>query len=235
MYTRPHLKSAVFALFAIVSLIVGCLIPSFYDWTGANQSRSTPIVGRTAIGILVAAALILFALPWFPVSADEREEPAPGGRQFNMRVILIITTVVAMAMALFPKSYSLVLGNAVYALSLLYAIQFCVTRRQLRWRVLTLLACMYLPFAWVVNHDLLHMGLELILGLPVLVPMLTISHFVRQHPEALAALASALAGFELVFGIWTIRRGPRWSIAFHLLALLLSTFGSFALNALTRM
>ena len=50
----------------VVLLVVaaGWLMPEFYDWTGADQSRPAPIVGWIGLGILVADAFVVAMLVW---------------------------------------------------------------------------------------------------------------------------------------------------------------------------
>lgn len=233
------MKPPVFLLFAVTSIVVGWFIPAFYDWTGSNQSNSPPIVNQTVIGLPAIAFVICLALPWLPVGNDPPATYEGDKFQFNIRTILLITAASAALMTLFPKSILLVLGTGLYATALLYVVQCWIAFRPLRWRMISLLACMYLPFVWIISSDLFFQaGYQLLLlvsGLPMLMPMLFISSLVRQHPDQMAWLSSILASAELMAGMWTIRRGKRWAIAFQLWALMLSTFGSFILNTLMRM
>ena len=64
--------------------------------------------------------------------------------------------------------------------------------------------------------------------------MMIIGRWVGQHGEELFWLSTLLTSAEIVIGVWMIRLGPRRTIAYLVLVLLISTFGSFVLNALLR-
>ncbi len=145
---------------------------------------------------------ICIALPWLPFVRDPSTVDGSGKFQFKLRTILIVTAVVAVLLAAFRQKPLLVLGNGLFAFALFKAVQFWISFRNIRWRMISLLACMYFPFAWIVNSRV---------------------------------LSSILAGSELIVGLWFIRKGVRWAIAYHLFELTISIFGSFVLNALFRM
>jgi hypothetical protein len=63
-------KLAVFPLIIGVTLVVGRLIPAFYDWTGSDQSRSSPLVAQTAVGVLLCGIIVCLTLPWLPIEFD---------------------------------------------------------------------------------------------------------------------------------------------------------------------
>ncbi len=98
---------------------------------------------------------------------------------------------------------------------------------------------MYFPFAWLVSYDELGSFSPAMIwmaaGLSAFFPTVLISSLVRQHFENLVWLSMLLSGAELGLGLWIIRLGPRRTIAYLLFVLLVSTFGSFVLNALVRM
>ncbi len=229
----------IFPIFVAASFLVGRAIPAFYDWTGSDQSRPSPLINQTAIGLLVCGMLICIALPWLPFAHDPSTVDASAKFQFKLRTILIVTAVVAVLLAVFRQKPLLVLGNGLFAFALFQAVQFWISYRNIRWRIISLLACMYFPFAWIVNpRELSNLSLEflwMVNGLPAFIPTLLVSSLVQQHPEGLAWLSSILAGSELIVGLWFIRKGIRWAIAYHMFALIISIFGSFVLNALFRM
>jgi hypothetical protein len=139
---------------------------------------------------------------------------------------------------LFSAGFLPLFGVVAYLGSLAYAVHFWIVFRPFRERLLTLLACMYLPFAWVVSHDTLPRSFEVLWlagGLPALLPTGLISSLMHRHPEQMGGLGAVLTSLELVGGLWIIRLGRRRAIAYHLFALDLSTFASFVLNALLRM
>ena len=143
----------VFPVLAAISLLVGLSIPAFYDWTGSDQSRPSPIVNQTAAGLLVVGILICAALPWLPLAKDPVTVAGVKKFQFKLRTMLIVTAVIAAILAIFPKASLLLLGNGVLGLAVANAGWCWIVLRHLRWRIISLFACMYFPFAWLVRFD----------------------------------------------------------------------------------
>ena len=75
----------------------------------------------------------------------------------------------------------------------------------------------------------------MISGLPAMIPTALVGSFIHQNLTELTGLTFLLTGIELIIGLWLIRWGPRWAIAFNLVAIIMSIYGSFGLNALLRM
>ena len=105
----------------IVLLVVaaGWLMPEFYDWTGADQSRPAPIVGWIGLGILVADVFVVATLLWLHVvdaasvgtdkliqadagSVGDETSVGHGSYRwrFSMFHIFVATTVVAVCLML---------------------------------------------------------------------------------------------------------------------------------------
>ena len=233
------IKRYVFALLAITSLVIGCLIPAFYDWSGSNQRYSPVIVGRTAIGLLVTVIAICMALPWLPLDDDQLESSNRRRLRFNIRTILIITTAIAAAMALLRTPFLPLLGAASYLCALAFAVHFWLMRPQFHGSFLSMLACMYLPFAWIVTASTFwrqgFSALHFASALPTVIPTFFVGQLLQEKSDDLIWLSTILTNAELVCGLWIIGQGKRLAIAYHLLVLLLSTITSFAVNALFRM
>ncbi|MEZ6073113.1 MAG: hypothetical protein R3C10_23310 [Pirellulales bacterium] len=223
-------KVPVYPVLIVVSFLVGYFIPGFYDWTGSDQSRPSPLVGKTAAGLLVGATLIWAILPWVPVADD-----APGAQerrriQFTSRTLLLLTTAIAIVLAVATR-FPMVVSSVLCALAFCHVVWFWIRSHSHRWQTTALLACLGFPFVWVLFHDELDNLFPAILwlaaGLPAFLPAALIGSLFGQNMNDVIWLAVLLTGAELAVGTWLIRLGPRRTIAYLVLVLLLSTFGSF--------
>ena len=231
-------KLVIFPLLIVVSLVAGLIIPAFYDWTGSEQSRPSPLINQTAVGLILCGLIVCLALPWLPIS-DDSPAIRPGARlQFKIRTAMVMMAAVA-AVIVALREIPMVVGVAAYGIACCYVVRFWILFRPYRWQTLALGACMYLPFAWIVPYDELANLLPAILwmasGLPAFFPTMLVGSVVRQQHQELMWLPTLVTSLELVTGVWMIRLGPRRAIAYCLFALISSIFGSFVLNALVRM
>lgn len=214
--------------------MVGCLVPAFYDWSGADQSRSPPVIGFTALGLLAAGAVLCLLLPWLPIAEKADDQAVKFQGRFSIRLLVILTSALALWLALlmqFPLPIS-VLG---YVVILGLVIWFGIRSPQFRWHSAAFLATLYLPFTWIASKGLLFASLAAA-GLPGLLPTLFLGVFSGNsslnHSQWLPLL---LTSCFLMVGFFVIRLGSRPTIALLVVTLLASTFGSFVLNALIRM
>lgn len=218
------------------SLVVGCLIPSFYEWTGSNQSHSPPIVSQTGAALLGIAVVIWCLLPWMRWT-DHQPPPVSSPSRYTIRTLLLATALIATYIASrahFPLMASGILG----AVTLCYAIRFAYQHPTYRWATVTLLSCLWLPFAWTIlprgTEGILLMNPAIGSGMPGIFPSLLVAFGLNQGPDNSLWLAALITCIEVLIGIWIIPLGPRRMIAYLVLVLLLSTVGSFALNSLVR-
>ncbi|WP_182870743.1 hypothetical protein [Stieleria mannarensis] len=231
-------RNCVFPLLIGISLAVGWFIPDFYDWTGADQSRPAPVIGWTAFGLLLASVGVWLALPWLPLRPDSRHGDRTGPTQFSLGALVGITAIAAVISAgimTFPSATSYTVSGLVWAV----AVWGWIRGRSPRLPAVTLLACMHLPFAWVaVFNGLPGIGAALAMlaaGLPAFFVTLLAGHFViGQHIQELTWLSILISTLELALGLWIIRLGPKHAIAYCVLVLLISVYGSFTLNMLVR-
>jgi hypothetical protein len=218
-----------------VSFVVGLSIPAFYEWTGSDQSRPSPLIHQTGAGLILLAVTAMSLLPWLPIQHDPPPIERRGKIQFKIRTILVTTAAVAACLAVFRETPLIAASGCLYAAVLCYVVRLWILCRPLGWQVSALLACMYFPFAWVVSFDELLNFVAGIPGLPAFFLTLLFGSLLLQHTQNLTWLSMLLASAELVLGVWMIRLGPRRTIAYLLFVLITSIFGSFVLNALTRM
>ncbi|WP_425397907.1 hypothetical protein [Aeoliella sp.] len=219
-----------------ISFVIGWFIPGFYDWTGSDQSRASPLVAQTAIGLLVGAILIWIVLPWLPIAAGATTDKLPRPR-FTSRTLLLVTAGIAIGVAVATR-FPMVVSGLLCAMVFGYAIWFSIRSSRHRWPTAALLACMIGPYVWIVFHDELESLFPAILwmaaGLPAFLPAALLSSLWGHNLHEVTWLSVLLTAVELAIGIWLIRLGPRRTIAYLVLVLLMSTIGSFGLNALVR-
>jgi hypothetical protein len=220
-----------------ISLLLGCLIPAFYDWTGSDQSRPSPLIWQTALGLTVSAAVVCFALPWLPIRDEAEHRAAPVRFQFKLRTLLAMTAGVAAIIAALAE-FPMLVSSILCAISFGCVVRYWVLYRCHRWATAALTACMYLPFFWIfMDGEPKHLFPEILWmasGLPSLFPALLIGGLLGQNQHDTMWLPVLLTGVVLAAGILSIRMGPRRTLACLLIVLLMSTFGSFVLNALAR-
>ena len=99
-----------------------------------------------------------------------------------------------------------------------------------------LLACMILPYAWVVSYKELDRILPafavMISGMPAFVPAALIGQLFGQNMRDTTWLTFLLTAMELTIGVLMIRLGPKRTIAYLLLVMQISVLGSLAFHML---
>ncbi len=227
-----------FPLLIAASLVVGWFIPSFYDWTGSDQSRPSPLIGQFAIGMLVSVSILCLMLPWMPSPSPQHANDPAAPTRFTIRTILMATAVVAVLLAAVAK-FPLVTSGGIYAIVWCRVLWTLMKCRQSRLPTAAILACLYLPFVWIAGWNGLSGILEALLGMALGLPAFFITLFAGrlsgQHIQELTWLSMLFTAIELAIGLWVVRIGPKITIAYCLWVLLISIFGSFVLNALVRM
>ncbi|WP_147868628.1 hypothetical protein [Stieleria maiorica] len=238
MTTQNQLPTTYIApLLMATSLLVGWFIPDFYDWSGADQSRPAPVIGWTALGMLVTSIGVWIALPWIPFRPHPRQDDQIALTRFTLRTLAGITAVAAVVSAGI-MTFPLLTGYTVWGLVWVFAVWGWTRDRLPRLPAVALLACMHFPFAWVIRGGLPGIGdglATLVAGLPGFFVTLFAGRFlIGQHIQELAWLSILISASELAVGLWIIRLGPKRGIAYCVLVLLISVYGSFTLNMLVR-
>ncbi len=219
----------LFPLFIAVSLLVGWFIPAFYAWTGSNQSRPSPLLWTVPLWSAIASAAFCMALPWLPIKANPSCDARWTPIRFSVRTLLILTTGFAVAIPFFAKLPLLVSG-IVCGGAFAYLIAFCVRNPQHRVAAAALVACMILPYSWLVGYGELDRVLPalvaMVAGMPAFLPAAWLSQMFGQHIQESQWLAFLLTALEIVIGMWTIRLGPKRTIAYLLFVMHVSAVGS---------
>jgi hypothetical protein len=238
-FTNPFAVRLILPLLVAISLAFGLLIPAFYDWTGSDQSRPSPLIPQTAIGITVVGLIFCIALPWMPISNGAHPTDRESRFQFTIRTILVVTALIAAffsVLVVIPR----VTSGLMFVTALVYLVQLAVRFPSYRWRLFAFLSCMYLPFVWMAGHEELSRFIATSFWVASAMPgfffTLVIGGFLQQHAlDDLDWLSILFTSIELGAGVWLIQLGYKRTIAFLVFVLICSTFGSIALNALVRM
>ncbi len=237
-------KSFFFWGLVVAIMAIGLLVPKLYDWSGADQSRPSPeaeLTFHVAAGFVVAAIL---ALPWLPiktgVDASDAIDPDSPAKpfQFNVLTLLLLISAIAVLIAGMINS-RLVTVVLLIATSLAFCMWMVAHRLSVKWQMLSLLSCMYLPWIWVLfddDFDSLKSEFAFVfIGIPSFAPSMILSRMVfDQRLEHSAWLLFVLTAAEFGIGLALIWLGPKRAVAWQMLVLLCSLIGSFGLNALMR-
>lgn len=230
-------KTLFFPMFVVGCFVVGWMMPTFYDWSGADQSHSTPAADLACWSLVGFGVLSWLVIPWLPMSEPTIiAERKPF--QFNLRRLLAITTMIAIVivgMTRFSVAFCI----------LLWVIAFVAVARMIakelsgRWQLAALLSCMYFPYVWAFVPGEFSGGnwaviLGGAIGLPAFLPTFFLGGLLGVRSETIVWLWILMTAIEIAIGILLIRSGPRRTIAYFVLVMLMSIYGSMSLNALMR-
>ncbi|MFN3192765.1 MAG: hypothetical protein ACE361_19795 [Aureliella sp.] len=139
------------ALWIVIPLLFGASVPSFYDWTGADQSRPSIWISVVVFGPIVVAAFTTIALPLWPNRWNPF--PSPGAAEkshlrFSIANLLIATSLFALLTATYsirPQVIAVAFLGCTYLAAFILA--FGGTAKL--WKVTQALSCLLLPSVWV--------------------------------------------------------------------------------------
>ncbi len=222
---------------ALVAISTGWFIPEFYDWTGANQSRSAPVIGWIGLGILIADVLLFLLLIGLHFSRRVQSQVATQRLRFSVWHILVIMTLVAVFISTARLTsmqiacwllQTTVLGGGIWL-----AVHYPRMRSWIAWTALLQFA----PFLWLLRPMwIFSLGRNLIAsplltGLPAFFPTI---YFVLGNLESKMWMLILLTTIEFSIGLSLCYLGPKRALAGGIVLLTLSIFSSFVLNALVR-
>jgi len=221
-------------ILVVLSSVLGFLVHPFYDWTGSDQSRPSPLLWRVPLIIASLLALICLALPWLKIPrADESGKPF----RFKLGQLLMATAgaiVVAVVVSRLPPLVACFLVLAMAIMIIMTGIR----DKQYLAPTAAMFGVMYLPYLWLAFHfefdaDLPE-SLGMLLGLPGFLPSLFVSRMVGQHISESSWLPPLITSGMLAIGFVLIRVGPRVTLVYFCLLLMVSLIGSLGLNAALR-
>ena len=234
---RQHAYLIAFVTLIVVSTVVGWFIPHFYAWTDSDQSRPSPLLWIVPLVAGLAASAFCCSLPWLPISFPKSMNEPESKNQFGLRTLLWLTTIVAITIPLLVK-FPIFTSGVVCAVAFINVVRLAVQNPQSRLPALTLLACMILPFAWVIGYKELNRILTTVLVmtacLPTLFPAAVIGSAFGENFQETYWIALLLTAVELTVGIGLIHLGPKRTIAYSLLVIFISTISSLAFYQLCR-
>ena len=233
---------SLFPLMICASLSLGWWVPAFYDWSGDDQSRSPPIVGYVLTGFLIACLLSLVALPLLP--KVERMDPvhSPLIRPFGFRGILFVVVAMTAGLLVFDDATIVLIGVAAVLYPLVCAVKLGLMSRSLRWRIMSLYSCLYLPFVWICAEDTVQNQfkqgawtfLPLLAGAPALLVSLIIRQLAGRHNELMLMVGVTVVGLEILAGLWIVQLGARRAAAYQILLLAVSVITSYGFLGMLR-
>ena len=230
----------VFPLLVCASLSLGFQIPWFYDWSGAQQSHTPPIVGYVFAGFLIACCASLLALPLLPKLPHEDPIRNPLIQVFRYPQVAIIAAII-IVWPLFYSNLALALIAAAFLYPVVCAVNLGMICPSVRSPIASLYSCLYLPFIWVFANDVVQGAIKqgsfeivsIILGAPALLCSLSIGRcFGQQH--GMEPIGIVIVSMEVFLGLYLIQVGARRAIAYLIMLQALSVTSSCLLLALLR-
>jgi len=232
---KPLRASSILIGWMLIGGLCGWLIPEFYDWTGADQSRSVPLMWQVPLGMSLVAVVFCASLPWLAVTGWAEDCPRRS-LQFQLQTLLIGTAVVAVAIAVGTK-YPVAVANACFVLSVFAALGAALFCRQWRLPIAALLVCLFMPFVWLFGYEELsniRLLLPMAAGLPNLLPAALVGYLLGWNLHEGGWVSILLTATQIVVGLGLIRLGTKRTVAYLLFSLLSALMSSLILNALLR-
>ncbi|TWT80192.1 hypothetical protein CA13_16050 [Planctomycetes bacterium CA13] len=234
-FSKLRSRTSIYPAFIGVSLLLGLIIPGFYEWTGSDQSRPSPLIGQFALGMIIGGVAICLTLPLLPIKSDAPEAENRRPLRFHVRTLLALTAATAICIAALLK-FPMIAASVLCGGAFIHFAWFFARNPQHRWPASTLLACMSLPFVWIISYDELDNILQALLfmaaGFPMLLPSALIVGWFGHNFHESMWLSILLTGAELAIGTWLIGLGPKRTIAYLIVVTVVSVFSSFCFHAL---
>jgi hypothetical protein len=195
------------------SLIVGWLIPEFYEWSESEQSRLGSAVLWFGLAILAACLCLNLGLLWLhfigrsdKVSIGQAECGTGGLQKFNLRHLLGLVAIVAVLLAIGRGLSPTVSAWIVFGMTIAWAIWVAIRNQQARWWIAMIVCLQFAPFLWVIRSANLSDGSAgLLAGLPALPSMFVtiwLNVLVRFHFEEGMWINVGVTSLMLASGVW---------------------------------
>lgn len=231
----------LFPLFSGISLAIGLVIPSVFEWTQKPASRSRHVtLEHAAAAVLVITMFACSFVMWRRRNATGQAAVRSESRklQFGLRDVFVAITIVAVVLAMARLvSPPVASGGVIAVVSAIVGWAFACDR-PIRSRVGLILANMYLPLAWMIAFNVPFGRTS---GLAVNIPLgpgIVLAELLRElaglNRYAVEVVGAVVVIGELLLGAWLARRGGRLSVIYAILVLISSSLGSLLLHALYR-
>jgi hypothetical protein len=235
---RPKPPFPVLIILTGIAIIVAMLVPVLFEFTEVALSRRRH-TGLKRAALMTGVVTIIVGITWSAIRRrfpPKFETATPSNRrQFSTFDLIVFTTFVAAFMAVSKIMSWKVASSLIIAVSLAMGIWSCWQSASTRTHIFSLLACLFLPFLWIVpfNKPFGHtsgMYEGFTIG-PSLIPVVFV---MRDNNDAGSAVAAMWVIGELLLGAWLARRAG-WKSLIYIVGILgLSSINSFFLYALSR-
>ncbi len=132
-------------LIGLMAATLGWIVPEFYDWTGADQSRPAPIVNVIALAMLVSVLVLNATLLWLHYSERWPQSGNPTPIRFGTQHLLSLTAISACLIALGLRGLGTGASYGMFAIVCLATVVLFVRFPPLPWVVTRSLARQLCP------------------------------------------------------------------------------------------
>lgn len=234
---KTSMESWISVGVCIVCVAFGVGMERYYDWTGSDQSRPSPLVPLTALTILLIDAVMVSILI-VRHFRDRSTHVVEAANRFGIRHILVATALTAIFAAstkvTCPPAVSVILTVAVLIALITWAVRVVALRARLG----ILLICTFSPYVWLlfpVWKGSLSNWLLLVPSLAMFLPSMVLNSLLGFRLDDNPLTLSLLSSTGLVLSTWLCAQSPRRAALAHIAMGTQSLFGSFVLHALMRM
>ena len=232
----------LFPLCTGISLFVGLIIPSIFEFTEKPAARSRHYgLEKLAVATLLVTFIACLVIMWLRSNPSSKPIVTANERklQFGLRQLFFATTLSAILLAttqiLSPQLASLSVVGLVFAI-IGWAFAGDWHRRS---RIGAILVCMFMPFVWMIAYSVpIGRTSGLIQVLP-LGPGIILAELIRallsMDRDRAANLAIVFVFAQLLIGVWLARRGGKLPVVFATVVFITSSLSSFFFHAMFRM
>ncbi len=213
-------------------------MPEFYDWTGADQSRPAPVIPWIAGGLVLGALVAIALLAWAHLQRSKTPSASSSDGRASYRLLHILALMTAVALFIASGRWGSFFIATCVLQGIVYLTVLILSAGSSRYRFPTLFmfVVQVAPFAWTLRKSAALQNGPIVyfflVGFPSIFPLGFLVHPNHQSNFWIFMLASTL---EFALGVWIGSRGRKRMLAYGLLVLTCSLFGSFLLHALLRM
>lgn len=243
-FNRMIQRLPIFTILTGISLAIGLIIPTIFEWTEKEATRRRHPELELAALTSVLISMLIAIIVWFGNRPDARQASGEELKiesatriQFGIRHVLVATALVAALLAIapvfeLPKPWLFWMMSSVLAAILVWT---GLQSKQVRSRMAATLVSLFLPFFWIVPYSKpFGQTSGLLSGIvfgPGLLPAVLLR---RGQIDNSIWIAMLFVILELGVGIWLARRGGKLALIYTLLILCLSAVTSFGVHALYR-
>jgi hypothetical protein len=233
-------------LLMFLAVLSGWYIPGFYDWTGSDQSRPSPLIWQTALVLTICLLMFYAVLAWYHLRQRRLPRDESSSLELNTKArvtiwqLMVLTLVAAIVIALAKLGEpgpGVISASSLGFYGTLSYVAYSVRKNgRLRFLMIAQLVCLYSPFVWLAQGKG-GMGSGIFLavpGLPAILPAALFSNLMGQKTSGMIWMGLVICSLELAIGLWLARQGDKRTIAYIAFVWLIALFGSFGLNAMVR-